>query len=244
MGVRSLLFTKYRNSSLVGIVLFFSFVVFEFFLSGQENPNQNNSSIKKILNGNRNLSNIALTFDDGPHQYFTPALLNIFEEHSIKATFFVVGKMVKINPSLVEAISGAGHEIGNHTYNHFELPTLKDEKIEEELELVRDEILKITGKRINIFRPPSGRYNDRVLNIANKLGYTMVLWAINSGDYGSTDYRRIKNRILDNIKPGDIVLLHSGVEATLTALPEIIETLRNRGFNFVTVSDLINGIKK
>lgn len=231
---------KYRNSGLVWFVLFFSFIGIQYSSVAQENLNTNNFSIKKILNGNRTISNIALTFDDGPHQEFTPAILNILEEHGVKATFFVVGKMVKINSSLVEAISSAGHEIGNHTYNHFELTKLSKEDIKRELEMVRDEVWEITGERINLFRPPFGRYDTRVSGIADELDYIMVLWTINSGDYGCFDYKKIRNRVIDNAKPGDIILLHSGVPATLEALPEMIETLRDKGFNFVTVSELIN----
>jgi polysaccharide deacetylase family sporulation protein PdaB len=195
--------------------------------------------VKKISYGDRNVKGVAITFDDGPHKDFAGKILNILEEYDVKATFFVVGKMVKINPSLVEAISAAGHEIGSHTFNHFDMTTLDKDGIVKELQMVKDDVRKITGHKINIFRPPYGRYNSRVLDIANELGYTMVLWQINSGDYGCDDYRKIKQRILNNVRSGDIILMHSGVPATIEALPQILSVLKKKGFSFFSISELI-----
>lgn len=185
------------------------------------------------------LKNIALTFDDGPHIGYTRKLLKIFEENNIKVTFFVVGKMVVKYPFLLEEIDKGGHEIGNHTYNHPFLTSISRESIVRELELGRNAIKKVTGKNVDLFRPPSGRYNDSVLEIAKARRFKTILWAVRSDDYGCKDGNIIKNTVLNSVKDGNIILMHDGVDATLEALPSIIKTLKEREFQFKRVSEII-----
>ncbi len=182
---------------------------------------------------------VALTFDDGPHPAFTLRLLDVLDKNNVKATFFVVGKQVKKYPEFLREIKKSGHDIENHTFNHPFLPTLDKAGVIKELELNKEEIRKAAGVEPVFFRPPYGRYDEKVIDAALSRGFFAVLWSISGADYGATDPDVIKMKVLSGLKDGDIILLHSGVEATLKALPEIIAEIKNRGFEFKKVSDLI-----
>ncbi|OGF45418.1 MAG: hypothetical protein A2452_02295 [Candidatus Firestonebacteria bacterium RIFOXYC2_FULL_39_67] len=182
---------------------------------------------------------VALTFDDGPHPEFTLKLLEILDKNDVKATFFVVGKQIKKYPEFLREIQKRGHEIGNHTFNHPLLTTLDRTGVINELELNKIEIKKETGMEVNIFRPPSGRYDEKVLEAALSKGFIPVLWSVSGSDYGSTDPKVVMNNVLSAVRNGDIILLHSGVEATLKALPEIIAEIKKRCFEFKTVTQML-----
>jgi len=182
---------------------------------------------------------VALTFDDGPHPEFTLKLLEILDKNGIKATFFVVGKQVKKYPEFLREIQKHGHEIGNHTFNHPLLTTLDKAGVINELELNKLEIKKETGLEVHIFRPPSGRYDEKVLEAALSKDFIPVLWSVSGSDYGATDQKAVMNNVLASLKDGDIILLHSGIEATLKALPQMISEIKKRGFEFNTVTQLL-----
>ncbi len=182
---------------------------------------------------------IALTFDDGPHPEFTLRLLEVLDRNSVKATFFVVGKQVRKYPEFLREIQKRGHDIENHTFNHPLLPSLDREGVIRELERNKVEIKKQTGFEPVFFRPPSGRYDVKVIEAALSRGFIAVLWSVSGSDYGATDPENIKQNVLFQLKDGDIILLHSGVEATLKALPGIITEIKMRGFEFVKISDLL-----
>lgn len=224
----------YFRRSLVVLVCAFIIFVFTKIVTAIFIPLNNNYTVTST-----NSKRIALTFDDGPHPEYTYKLLNILENNNVKATFFVVGKMVKKYPFLLNEIYKKGNEIGSHTYNHPILTTLSTNLIIKELELSRIEIKNICGINVDLFRPPSGRYNNDVINIAKVRGFKTILWSISSGDYGCEDSNLIKSKVLGNPSNGDIVLMHSGIDATIKAIPEIIRTLKERNFEFKTVSELI-----
>jgi peptidoglycan-N-acetylglucosamine deacetylase len=182
---------------------------------------------------------IALTFDDGPHPEYTSRLLKVLKENGARATFFVVGKMAKKYPELVKEIHASGNELGTHTYDHPTLTELKPVEVAEQLDLGRNELGAMIGAEIKIFRPPGGKYNDQVLGIAGAKGLSTILWSVNSADYGCNNSAEIKGRVLLGPKDGDIVLMHSGVDATLDVLPSIIAELKKKGFEFRTISELI-----
>lgn len=182
---------------------------------------------------------VALTFDDGPHPEFTLKLLEILDKNKVKATFFVVGKQVKKYPEFLREIKKHGHEIGNHTFNHPLLTTLDRSGVINELEMNKSEIKKAADADTLFFRPPSGRYDEKVIEASLSRGFIAVLWSVSGSDYGATDPEVVKQNVLQHIKNGDIILLHSGIEATLKALPEIITEIRRRGFEFEKVAELI-----
>ncbi|VBB05277.1 polysaccharide deacetylase [Lucifera butyrica] len=183
---------------------------------------------------------VALTFDDGPSSKTTPEILAILKEEKIKATFFVVGENVEKLPSIVAQEVKDGHEIGIHTYGHKNLPRLSPHRVKEEMEKSEKVITVITSKP-TLFRPPGGAYNKTVLRIARDMGYTVVLWSVDPLDWKCPPARSIVNYVVKNVKPGGIILLHDlrYPSPTIGAIRTIIDRLKAQGYQFVTVTELL-----
>jgi peptidoglycan/xylan/chitin deacetylase (PgdA/CDA1 family) len=195
--------------------------------------------LDKVLRGDPNRREIALTIDDGPHPIYTLKLLQILKENGIPATFFVVGEKAEEYPELIRAEVAGGHEIGNHTYDHVSLIKIPPEYIDTEIEACGEVLKKITGKPSHLFRPPGGEYNQAVAEAVEALGYKMILYSDDPGDYADPGTGVIEMRTLDTISNGGIILLHDGSAQTLLILPQIIQRLKARGFHFVTVDALL-----
>jgi len=193
---------------------------------------------RKLMRGDPAIRAVALTFDDGPHPKYTPQLLAILKKYNVKATFFVVGKMAKQSPWLVRAEVKAGHVVGNHTYNHVNLTRIPPGQVEEEWRQCSDAIKSITGKSPKFCRPPGGDYNRTVIDAAAAAELTTVFWTDDPGDYASPGTNIIEDRTLRRIDNGGIILIHDGVEQTIQVLPQIIESLKKRGFRFQTVDEM------
>ena len=180
---------------------------------------------------------VILTFDDGPHPGITPRILKILKEHDVKATFFLVGVMVKKHPDLVKQIHESGFEIGNHTYSDIRLINLDRKNIATALESTNDLLEVLTGKRTIFFRPPGGRYNSNVLEVAHDLGYYIVLWSRHVSDTtpGITE-DEVFRRATKNAAKNELIMMHDGPEATIKALPGVISFYKERGYEFVTLS--------
>lgn len=187
---------------------------------------------------------IALTFDDGPHPYYTDAILSLLKDNGAPATFFVVGSQIEKHPGLARALTANGCEVESHTMTHRNLARLTDTEIKKELQSTEFLIKSFAGQNSLFFRPPGGQYNDHVVKIARDMGLTMVLWSVFTRDHEENDANAIVRRVLEQSRDGGIVLLHSGRCPTLVALPRIIKELRARGFRFVTVQDLIKDKEK
>ena len=181
---------------------------------------------------------IAFTFDDGPHPEYTQRLLKILRDHGVRATFFVVGKQVEKHPELLQLIFREGHEIANHTYSHRDLRTLSPEELTLELEKTDRLVTAVTDQKMKYFRPPGGQYSPAVVQSARDLGYEMVLWSIFPQDHTNPAANLIRGRVLKAAKDRGIILLHSGVKHTLEILPDLILSLKSRGYSFVTISEL------
>lgn len=181
---------------------------------------------------------IALTFDDGPHPKFTERLLKILRDQGVQATFFVVGRQVELHPELLQKIFDEGHELGNHTYSHPDLRNLSGIELTAELDKTHALVESITQQNMKFFRPPGGRYNLSVVRAAGDLGYTMALWTVFPQDHTRPPVGTLRNRILKAAGNGGVVLLHSGVESTMDALPGIISDLKKRGYRFATLSQM------
>jgi peptidoglycan-N-acetylglucosamine deacetylase len=181
---------------------------------------------------------VALTFDDGPHPAFTHEILQILGQEGAKATFFVVGKQVKLYPELLKEIAASGNEIGNHTYNHLNLTTLAPSQVDAEIRMNEQIIKQVTGLNPRYFRPPGGHYDSQVVDIAKDNGEDMALWSVASRDTDRPPADYICRRVLNNVQNKGIILLHSGVEQTIEALPVLIKELKKRGYRLVTLSEL------
>ena len=202
---------------------------------------RNNSSIV-FSKSNEETKKIALTFDDGPHPRYTERILDILDKYNVKATFFVIGVNIENYPETLKSIYSRGHEIGNHSYDHSNEKNFGREYAESEILKCEELIYKETGIIPRLFRPPQGQYSCDVEKIVNEKNYSIILWSIDTRDWEHTPPERIKNIIDKNLSGGDIILMHdytSGKNTTCDALELIIPSLLSRGYEFVTVSELM-----
>lgn len=188
---------------------------------------------------------VAITFDDGPDILYTPEILTILKQYDAKATFFTVGFRAEKYPDIIKRQMNEGHEIANHTYEHLDFRGKSEQTIAEEIKKGEDVLYHITGKRPALFRPPFGYYNKRIVDVAKKQGYTVVMWSKHQDtrDWQNPGTSRIVRRVISHIQPGQIILFHdhgSGSrKQTVQALKEILPILKQKGYTFVTVSELL-----
>lgn len=183
---------------------------------------------------------VALTFDDGPHPGATERILQILKEKRVPATFFVVGKQVERYPGLLRSLDRAGHEIANHTYDHPNLTTISALDVKFQLDDTRRLIEKIIDKKCAYFRPPGGQLNASVAAQAARGGHRLILWDVFPQDHLSPAPNALHARVMAAAHDGAVVLLHSGIESTMQALPGLIDDLRGQGYTFLTISDMLN----
>lgn len=186
---------------------------------------------------------IALTFDDGPWPNTTSQVLNVLKKHNVKATFFVVGKQVQKYPQVTKQITANGHAIGNHTWNH-QYHQYSSAAASSEIDRTAELVLKVTGIKTTLFRPPAGILTNGLVGYAHQKKYAVIMWSADSRDwrYRHTAPQGVINTVLKDAKPGGIILLHDGGgdrSTTIQALPQIITQLKKRGYNFVTVPELL-----
>jgi len=200
-------------------------------------------------NGNRNHSQIALTFDDGPNEPYTSHVLSILEQYKIKATFFVIGQNARRYPEVCRRIVTAGNVIGNHSYHHYKSLCLRRGKVvARDIELAHQAIYECTGFEPTLFRPPHGFRTPWLMRTVRHLGYTVVTWDNMTGDWkANKSGEEIVRAVIQRAKPGSVIVLHDGRDSRpsydrsqmLQALPLVIETLKGRGFDFVTIPELL-----
>ncbi|MBV6625282.1 MAG: polysaccharide deacetylase family protein [Rivularia sp. (in: Bacteria)] len=189
----------------------------------------------------KNKKIIALTFDDGPWEKTTQQTLDILKKNNIKATFFVVGKALQNNPQIGKQIVADGHAIANHTWNHwyhFMNPQVAAFEVDKTTEL----IYKVTGIKTNLFRPPGGHLSNGLVAHAKSKKYAILMWSADSRDFQKPAPATMVNTVLKNARPGGIVLLHDGGgdrTNTIKALPQIINKLKQQGYSFVTIPELL-----
>jgi peptidoglycan-N-acetylglucosamine deacetylase len=193
----------------------------------------------KLMRGDPDRKQIAITFDDGPHPAYTPRILDILKRYDANATFFLVGEMAEKYPDLVRAEVAAGHSLGNHTYHHVNLTKIPEEYVATEIKACGEVLRSITGRAPHLFRPPGGDYNAAVAATAAALGYTMVLWTDDPADYASPGEKVIETRLLSRIGSGGIVLIHDGIQQTVDVLPQILSVLKKRGYDLVSVDEMM-----
>jgi peptidoglycan-N-acetylglucosamine deacetylase len=192
-----------------------------------------------IWAGTKDKKLIALTFDDGPNSKYTPQILKILELNDIRATFFLIGQHAKQHPELVKQIKLAGHEIGNHTYSHVKLTKVPSTKIKQELEKTRDIVFEITGQNTYLFRPPWGIFDNRSLAELAMRKFDAILWSVDSRDWSRPGVNKIKSNVLSTVRNGSIILCHDDHDQIVAALPDIIISLKEQGYQFVTVPELM-----
>lgn len=177
---------------------------------------------------------IALTFDDGPN-YNTGKVLDVLAKYNVKATFFVLGSKAKDNKKILKREYDSGMEIGNHTFNHLLLTKYKENVIKDEIDKTSSVIFEVTGRYPKLLRPSYGVYNNIVKKIGNM---PIIIWDIDTLDWKYHNSKRIASRVINKVKDGDIILMHDIYSATANSLNIIIPELQNRGYTFVTISEL------
>lgn len=185
---------------------------------------------------------IALTFDDGPHAVYTTQILDLLAQYDAKATFFVIGESAEKLPDLILKIGQDGHEIANHTYTHPYKTTPK--KLQDELKKTNEIIHDITGIYPLFYRPVGGTYDDGIINTAVENGYRVVMWSWHQDteDWKEPGVDKIVSTVLSGAKPGNIVLFHDAGgnrSQTVMALKKILPDLQEQGYEFVTISELL-----
>ena len=197
-----------------------------------------------LKHGNRNLKEIALTIDDGPHEPTGVQLLDIFKQQGVKVTFFVVGRRMSERPDLIRRMISDGHEVANHSQNHYRLDTLKGQMLWREINDCDIHFTQITDRHLSLLRPPGVRYNNEVLKTARELGYVVISWTDTAKDFLDVSPDYIVNRVLRRAENGSIILLHDSRPATVSAMPRILTALKRDGYKFVTVSEMLRHLPK
>ena len=181
---------------------------------------------------------IALTFDDGPGPH-TAHLLDILDQYGAKATFFLIGSKVSGQASIVRSIQARGHQLGNHSWSHPELPKLPVDQIASEIDRTNEAIRQATGITPAILRPPYGAVNGAVLEQLRLRGMSSILWSVDTRDWADRNSDIVCSRAVAGARPGAIILMHDIHQTSVGAVPCILSALKQQGYSFVTVQGLL-----
>jgi len=190
---------------------------------------------------------IALTFDDGPNDPYTPRLLDILARHNVKATFFMLGRYVQARPDLARMVAEAGHVIGNHTFTHPNLIFLSANRARTEIEDCQRALTDAVGEHSSLFRPPFGGRRPASLRVARALGLVPIMWNVTGYDWKAPSPEYIEQKIAKRVRGGSVVLLHDGAHErmgvdrskTVVATERVIERCKTQGYEFVTVPEMM-----
>jgi peptidoglycan/xylan/chitin deacetylase (PgdA/CDA1 family) len=190
---------------------------------------------------------LALTFDDGPNDPWTPRLLEVLDRHQICATFFLIGRFVTQRPEIARQIAAAGHVIGNHTHDHPNLIFVRPKEVESQIRRCADVLQQTVGAHSSLFRPPYGGRTPQALRAVRRCGLIPVLWSVSGWDWDAKSAGEIENKVMGSVEGGDVILLHDGGHRylgvdrsfTVSAVNQLIGRCRDQGFTFVTVPEMM-----
>jgi peptidoglycan/xylan/chitin deacetylase (PgdA/CDA1 family) len=200
---------------------------------------------KQVAHGPRDGRRVAITFDDGPDDPYTLRIAKILDEHDAKGTFFTVGKALDRRPDISRALRADGHLLGNHSYQHDSWRWLDPRY--PELERTQQAFRRQLGVCPTFFRAPHGQHTPFLAHVVGDHGMTMVGWEVSAGDWKTKDARVVARRVLDGVKPGSIILLHDGLDGSVTAdrsvlvraVPLILDGLERRDLKPVRLDALL-----
>ncbi len=181
----------------------------------------------------------SITFDCAWGTEYTDEILKALEVSDVRATFFMVEFWTTKYPEFVKKIKDGGCEIGTHSSTHSYMSKMNAEDIRAELAASSKAIEDITGDKVELFRPPYGDYDDELIKTASEQGYYTIQWDVDSLDWKDLSASDIAMRVVNGVKNGSIILMHNNGLHTAEAVPIILETLKNRGYSFVPVGELI-----
>lgn len=179
---------------------------------------------------------IAITFDDGPHPYYTEQLLDGLKKRGAKASFFVMGKQAEAYPELVLRMHEEGHLVGNHTYSHIQLGNSNREVFKAELVKTNEVLSGITGEEPQYVRPPYGSWDK---SFETELTMIPVLWTIDPMDWCSSDVKGIVSKVTKKAEENAVILMHDEYQSSVTAALDIVDILQKQGYEFVTVDEIL-----
>ena len=185
----------------------------------------------------KNQKVVALTFDDGPNPATTNQALDTLSKYGIKATFFVLGKNISGNEEILKRMKADGHVIGNHSWSHPVLSKLSLDEAKKQITDTEDALTKVLGSSSKLMRPPYGAITD---DIRNSLDLSFIMWDVDSLDWKSKNEASILTEIQRQVRNGSIILMHDIHAETVNALPKIIDYLKEQGYHFVTVPEMLN----
>lgn len=201
-----------------------------------------------IFLGDTTRKDLFLTFDNGYENGYTAPILDTLKAKKVPAVFFITGHYVKDQPELVKRMAAEGHLVGNHSWSHPDMTTISDSQIKDELDRVKQASAKFTGTdRMAYLRPPRGIFSERVLSVTKELGYTNVFWSIAYKDWDVNDQKGAPyayRKVIDQLHPGAVILLHSVSKDNAAALGAIIDEARRQGYEFRSLDDLMRSRKE
>lgn len=178
---------------------------------------------------------VALTFDDGPSSETTPKLLDILEQKDVRATFFILGNRAAANPEIVKSIARDWHEVASHTMRHQNLIKLSASGIQSDIDEANTVFKNILGYKPKLTRPPYGNIND---DVRSYIGTPMILWSVDTEDWKNKDTDSIVSTTMSEVYDGAIILMHDIHPTSVDAIPTLVDTLRDAGYEFATISEL------
>ena len=181
---------------------------------------------------------IALTFDDGPGPY-TEKLLDILDKYDAKATFFLIGSKVSARADTLRRMQSRGHQLGNHSWSHPELNKVSAEQLASEIDQTNNAIKQAVGTKPNIIRPPYGAFNRAVLEQFRQRGMSAVVWSVDTRDWADRNSEIVCSRAVAGARNGAVILMHDIHQTSVNAVPCILNSLKQQGYSFVTVQNLI-----
>ena len=200
--------------------------------AGSETAVENNT----IREQPEEVKKIALTFDDGPHPFYTEELLDGLKERGVVVTFFVTGEHAALHPDVIKRMQEEGHLIGNHTYSHMQLTKRNREKFKEELVKTNEVLQEITGVEVEYVRPPYGSWDK---SFEAELNMIPVLWTIDPLDWCSSNVGYITDRVVKKAGENEIILMHDYYDTSVTAALKVVDELLKEGYTFVTVEEIL-----
>lgn len=243
-------FTSHARLGIFFLLLIVLFIAFEPFL-----PKYNENTVEipvppaapvrvareeEIIKGNITKKQVIFTFDGGAGAHSGDQILDIFKKYQMKSTFFLTGEFVEKNPDLVKKIIRDGHEIFNHTYSHPYLTQVSDEEIRQQLKKMEGLLRGLGASSRPFFRAPFGDRDDRVRKIAFQEGYQSVYWTVDAHDWEESlgiSGTEVENRILANLEPGTIYLMHIGDTITGSILDRVLVKIAERGYKVVSLTE-------
>lgn len=184
---------------------------------------------------------VALTFDAAWGNEDTMKILDILKENDVKVTFFMTGEWVEKYPEDVKKIAEEGHVLGNHSENHKKMSELSKDECKEEIMAVHNKVKELTGKEMEVFRPPYGDYDDKLVDVSYEVDYFPIQWSVDSLDWKNYGVNSIIDTVVNHkaLNNGAIILMHNGSKFTADALQGVIDGLKEKGYSFVTIPELI-----